>query len=91
MKDKIFSISEAAEYIGVFSLTLRNWDKKGLISSFRTPGGHRRFKESELNRIIGSAGEEDELMESIRRLEGIEFKNGRKQKLNKLIMDLKNI
>ena len=91
MKGKILSISEAAEYVGVFPLTLRNWEKKGLINSFRTPGGHRRFKKSELNRIIDSVGEEDELMESIRKLERIEFENGRQRKLNKAITDLKDI
>ncbi|MFC1576074.1 helix-turn-helix domain-containing protein [Candidatus Omnitrophota bacterium] len=52
MEDRILSISEAAEYLGVFSLTLRNWEKKGFLSSFRTPGGHRRFKKSELDKII---------------------------------------
>jgi len=91
MSEKIFPISEAAEYLGVFPLTLRNWEKKGLIRSFRTPGGHRRFKKSELNRIIGNDGVEEELKNTIRKLEGINFKNGRKEKLTKLIMDLKNI
>jgi len=91
MSEKIFHISEAAEYLGVFPLTLRNWEKKGLIRSFRTPGGHRRFKESELNRIIGSDGVEEELKDTIGKLERINFQNGRKEKLTKLIMDLKNI
>lgn len=47
----VYSIKEAAEYLGVFSLTLRNWDKKNYIKSFRTPGKHRRFKIEELDRI----------------------------------------
>jgi putative resolvase len=51
MEDKIFSISEAARYLGVFPLTLRNWEKKGLLKGFRTLGGHRRFKKSELDKI----------------------------------------
>jgi putative resolvase len=52
--NEIFSISEAAQYLGVFALTLRNWEKKGNIRPFRTPGGHRRFKRSELDKIINN-------------------------------------
>lgn len=52
MGDEIFSISEAARYLGVFPLTLRNWEKKEKIKPFRTPGGHRRFRKSELDKII---------------------------------------
>ena len=55
MSDKIFSISKAAEYLGVFPLTLRNWAKKGKIQPFRTAGGHRRFKKSELDKIINGS------------------------------------
>ena len=50
--DKILSISEAAKYIGVFTLTLRNWEKKGKIKAFRTLGGHRRFRQSDLDHIV---------------------------------------
>ena len=56
MQDKILSISEAAEYVGVFPLTLRNWEKKGLLKAFRTLGGHRRFKKSELAKIRNFKG-----------------------------------
>ncbi len=56
MQDKIFTIAEAARYLGVFPLTLRNWEKKGLLKAFRTLGGHRRFKRSELDKIRNSTG-----------------------------------
>ncbi len=55
MKEKIFSISEAAEYLGVFPLTLRNWEKRGKIKPFRTLGAHRRFKKSELDKIVNGS------------------------------------
>jgi excisionase family DNA binding protein len=58
MTKKILSITEAAEYLGVFSLTLRNWEKKGLIKAFRTLGGHRRFKKNELDKVINRNKEE---------------------------------
>jgi len=91
MNDKILSISEAAQYLGVFPLTLRNWENKGLIKAFRTPGGHRRFRKSELDRIIGTSRTENKLKESIKELEEIDLENGRQQVINKIITDLKNI
>lgn len=91
MDKDIFSISEAAQYLGVFPLTLRNWEKKGLIKAFRTPGRHRRFKKSELDNIIGSDTIATKLQETIKRLEDLEFKNGRKEKMDELIKDLKTI
>ncbi len=91
MSEKIFSISEAARYIGVFPLTLRNWEKRGLIRAFRTRGGHRRFRKSELDKIIGMEKKEDKIKLSIENLEGIDFENGRQKRLKQLITDLKNI
>ena len=91
MDEQIFSISEAAKHLGVFSLTLRNWERGGLIRSFRTPGGHRRFRKSELDRIMGIGLTEDKLKETIARLEEIDFENGRQEKLNKAIESLKDL
>ena len=36
-------VSEAARFLGVSEPTLRKWTDAGCISSFRTPGGHRRY------------------------------------------------
>lgn len=38
--------------IGVHSATLREWANQGLIESFQTPGGHRRFSESDVKAFI---------------------------------------
>ncbi len=89
--DKIFPISEAAEYLGVFPLTLRNWEKKKLIKSFRTPGGHRRFKKSELDKIMEINTNGQGLEEVIEKLEKIEFENGRKHTVERIIFDLKRM
>jgi len=91
MPKKILSITEAAEYVGVFSLTLRNWEKRGLIKAFRTPGGHRRFKKSELDRIMGVEKESNRLKETIEKLEEINSKNCNKKELSNLITELKDI
>ena len=92
MQDKILSISKAAEYLGVFPLTLRNWEKKGKIRVIRTPGGHRRFRQSDLDILLGiSGGRGDKLKDTIKSLESMNFYNGRQEQLNKAINDLKQI
>lgn len=37
------TVSKAARFLGVSEPTLRKWTDAGCISSFRTPGGHRRY------------------------------------------------
>jgi excisionase family DNA binding protein len=42
------SLRQAAELLGVHPATVRNWADKGELPSRRTPGGHRRFRRSDL-------------------------------------------
>jgi len=49
-----FSISEAGRILGVSDTTLRHWTDDGKIRASVTPGGHRRYSESELRRFMGS-------------------------------------
>ena len=42
------SIAQAADALGYSAKTLRRWEKKGLISSKRTIGGHRRYDLKEI-------------------------------------------
>jgi excisionase family DNA binding protein len=46
------TIKEAAEFLGVTSATLRNWDKQGKIKAYRHPlNRYRLYKKSELEKI----------------------------------------
>ncbi len=45
-------LGEASRALGVNESTLRRWADAGLIHSFRTPGGHRRFSSGDLRRLI---------------------------------------
>ncbi|MBU1084073.1 MAG: helix-turn-helix domain-containing protein [Candidatus Omnitrophica bacterium] len=91
MRNKIFSISKAAEYVGVFPLTLRNWEKEEKIKAFRTPGGHRRFKQNELDKITGDTKIKDMLRENIKKLKKISIQNEQAYGINNIIEDLQNI
>jgi len=52
-KEIYFSISEAADILGVSSLTLRNWDKSGKFPAHRHPmNNYRVYKLSALEDII---------------------------------------
>ena len=52
------SLRHAADILGVHPATVRNWADRGEIASRRTPGGHRRFRRSDLTQYAQS---EDEL------------------------------
>jgi excisionase family DNA binding protein len=41
-------LGAAAQILGIHPSTLRGWADKGEVPSHRTPGGHRRFKRTEL-------------------------------------------
>lgn len=37
MRDKFLSLKEVSQIFGVTPLTLRNWDRKGLLVAYRNP------------------------------------------------------
>lgn len=42
MNIKYLTIKEAAKILGVTPLTLRNWDKKGVLAAYRNPMNNYR-------------------------------------------------
>ena len=44
---EVSALFEAAGLYPVGRSTLRDWTKAGLIRALRTPGGHRRYRESD--------------------------------------------
>jgi MerR family transcriptional regulator/heat shock protein HspR len=46
-----YSISVAAELAGMHPQTLRMYDAKGLVSPRRTPGGTRRYSDSDIQKL----------------------------------------
>lgn len=51
--DKLYNISKTADILGVSQKTLRVWDKQNKLKPVLTSGGHRRYKESDINAFIG--------------------------------------
>ena len=46
------SIRQASRLLGVHIGTVREWTDAGTLPSYRTPGGHRRFLKSDLEKFI---------------------------------------
>lgn len=46
------SIRQASRLLGVHISTVREWADEGLIHSYRTPGGHRRFSKIDLEKFL---------------------------------------
>ena len=50
-EEAVYIISVAAELAGIHPQTLRIYERRGLISPYRTPGGTRRYSERDLERL----------------------------------------
>ncbi|MFW6115906.1 MAG: MerR family DNA-binding transcriptional regulator, partial [Chloroflexota bacterium] len=53
MTDKYLRTSEVKEKCSITRLTLYKWEQEGLIDPARTPGGHRRYSQGELEDLLG--------------------------------------
>ena len=57
MKEKLYTVKQASEILGVHPKTIQKWDREGKIKTVRTPGGRRRIPESEIKRLLGISEE----------------------------------
>ena len=48
------NVGQAAEYLGVSAASLRNWSDQGKVPVYRTPGGQRRYRVTDLEKFIES-------------------------------------
>ncbi len=50
--DRLLTPAEVAALLRVSPKTVTRWAKKKKVGSIRTPGGHRRFRESEVRALL---------------------------------------
>lgn len=51
--EDLLTPAEVATMFRVDPKTVTRWAKAGRVSSIRTPGGHRRYRESEIRALLG--------------------------------------
>ena len=54
--ERLLTPGEVAALFRVDPKTVTRWAASGRISSIRTPGGHRRFRESEVHALLRGDG-----------------------------------
>jgi excisionase family DNA binding protein len=54
-REEWLGLGETARLLGVTPATLRRWSDRGQISSFTTPGGHRRFPRATVEALLPSS------------------------------------
>ena len=53
MERKLLTVKKCNEIYGLSRMTLINYEKKGLIKPLRTPGGVRRYKVEDIEKLLG--------------------------------------
>jgi excisionase family DNA binding protein len=62
--DRLLTPGEVAALFRVDPKTVTRWAAAGRIGSIRTPGGHRRFRESEVRALLEGEADFDEIGEA---------------------------
>jgi len=52
--EKLLTPSQVGKLLNVSPITVRFWAKEGRLKFIMTPGGHRRFEHTEIEKLIGS-------------------------------------
>ena len=55
--ERLMVANEVCEYLRVSGATLWRWCRDGKITALRTPGGRLRFRESDVQKVLGEEAE----------------------------------
>src|ERR1700720_3293600 len=82
---KLYPLRHACKVLGVSYPALKQWIYKGKIKTFKTPGGHHRIPESEMDRLLPAVSEQGPIQH---RRENYRKISGRNQLVGRIV-DLK--
>lgn len=69
MNERYLSLKEVSRIIGVTPLTLRNWDKKGLLAAYRNPvNNYRVYRYADVADFLAEIKKTGPMPERIQRL-----------------------
>lgn len=57
--DRLLTLDDTKNLLGVSKSTLQRWDREGRLVAQRTEGGHRRYRQSEIEKLIGGFSAEN--------------------------------
>lgn len=60
---RLLTIKQVSELLSVSTKTLRIWDNKGKLTSIKTVGGHRRYKQSDIDSFMEINSPKEEVKE----------------------------
>ena len=63
--DRLLTIKETGKLLNVSKQTLQRWDNSGKLISIRTEGGHRRYKLSDIEKIINMKDKQQEILNKV--------------------------
>jgi putative resolvase len=61
--ENLLTIRQVSEKLNVTVKTLRNWDKSGKLPAIKTPGKHRKYRPSDIEKFLGIKTEQQESIE----------------------------
>ena len=63
--DRLISVAQASEMLGITVKTLKIWANEEKIKSYRTAGMHRRFRVSDIEKFLGGQVESVETIKNV--------------------------
>jgi len=54
--DALLTPREVAQLFGVRTTTIARWAREGTLTPLRTPGGHRRYRREDIQRLLDEEG-----------------------------------
>lgn len=58
--EKLLTLKEVSEILGVAKVTLRRWDNEGKLKALRTVGNARRYSEDSINNFMENMKKNDQ-------------------------------
>ena len=63
--DRLLTLKETGKLLNVSKQTLQRWDNSGKLIAVRTEGGHRRYKLSDIEKIIDMKDKQQETLNKV--------------------------
>ena len=63
--DRLLTLKETGQLLNVSKQTLQRWDNSGKLIAVRTEGGHRRYKLSDIEKIINMKDKQQEILNKV--------------------------